>query len=218
MANALIIVDVQNDFCEGGALAVTGGTTVAARLAELLSDGAAAAGFDHVVATQDWHIDPGSHFSATPDFVSSWPVHCVAGSPGAQWHPALAPMASTVEAWVRKGRYEDAYSGFQGRALTPGAAGTAGAVGLAGIAGAAEPGPGEPLPGQPLADWLESRGVSHVTVAGLATDFCVRATALDAARLGLDVTVRPSLVAAVYPGRTEEVFAELRTAGVTVPR
>lgn len=206
MASALIIVDVQNDFCEGGSLAVQGGAAVAAGIAQLLSDGAASAGFDHVVATQDWHIDPGAHFSATPDFVRSWPVHCVAGTPGAAWHPVLAPVADQVEAWVRKGRYEDAYSGFQGRALAPHAA------------EAAEPGPGDPLPGQPLADWLAERGVTQVSVVGLATDFCVKATALDAARLGLDVTLHSGLVAGVHPEHEDEVFAELRAAGVSVAR
>lgn len=206
MTNALIIVDVQNDFCEGGALAVNGGSAVAGRIAELLGRGAEAAGFDHVVATQDWHIDPGAHFSANPDFVRSWPVHCVAGSRGSEWHPSLAPVADAVEAWVRKGRYEDAYSGFEGRALTPLAS------------EAAEPGPGDPVPGEPLAAWLGSRGVSQVTVVGLATDFCVKATALDAVGLGLEVTVRPSLVAAVHPDATEEVFAQLRAAGVSISR
>ena len=91
MTRALIVVDTQNDFCEGGSLAVAGGAAVAARIAELL--GQDGQGYDHVVATRDHHIDPGSHFSATPDYVDSWPVHCVAGTPGAELHPALAGVS-----------------------------------------------------------------------------------------------------------------------------
>jgi nicotinamidase/pyrazinamidase len=108
MANALIVVDVQNDFCEGGSLAVAGGAAVAAEVTALLGRGR----YDHVVATRDYHIDPGAHFSDTPDFVDSWPVHCVTGTPGASFHPELD--VAGLQAVFSKGAYEAAYSGFQG--------------------------------------------------------------------------------------------------------
>src|SRR3954447_8245897 len=104
MANALIIVDVQNDFCEGGSLAVRGGAGVAAGISRSLAEGA----WDHVVATQDFHIDPGAHFGDPPDFVDSWPVHCVVGTDGVTFHPAL--VTDRVEAVFRKGEHAAAYS------------------------------------------------------------------------------------------------------------
>ena len=110
MVRALIIVDVQNDFCEGGSLAVAGGAAVARGISSLL----ASAGHDyaHVVATKDYHIDPGSHFSDHPDYARSWPPHCVAGTNGAEFHPDLD--TADVEAVVRKGAHAAAYSGFEG--------------------------------------------------------------------------------------------------------
>jgi nicotinamidase/pyrazinamidase len=109
MSNALIVVDVQNDFCEGGALAVSGGADTAAKITDRL----AAGGYDHVVATRDNHIDPGAHFSDEPDFRRSWPRHCEAGTPGAAFHPALDTAA--ISAVFDKGQYSDGYSGFDGR-------------------------------------------------------------------------------------------------------
>ena len=106
MKPALIIVDVQYDFCPGGALGTERGNEVAAKIATLQQD------YDTVVATQDWHIDPGSHFSQSPDFVDSWPVHCVAESHGAAMHEAIGP----AQAYFRKGEYTAAYSGFEGAA------------------------------------------------------------------------------------------------------
>jgi len=225
MSSVLIIVDVQNDFCEGGSLAVTGGAAVAAGIVSLLADGPVAAGFDTVVATQDWHIAPGTHFAAAgagPNFLDTWPVHCVAGTEGAALHPALAPVTRHIDAYVRKGRYEAAYSGFEGWALEapgrtpPDAARTGEAGGSPDVAAAAEPGPGEPLPGVPLAQWLRQRGLDRVSIAGIATDFCVRATALDAAAAGLDVTLLPALCAAVHPDGVPSVLAELEAAGVRI--
>lgn len=108
---ALIVVDVQNDFCEGGSLAVTGGAKVAADVSALL---AADHGYAHVVATKDHHIDPGAHWSDQPDYVDSWPVHCEVGTPGEEFHPDLD--TSAVEAVFLKGEYEAAYSGFEGAA------------------------------------------------------------------------------------------------------
>jgi nicotinamidase/pyrazinamidase len=181
---ALIVVDVQNDFCEGGSLAVTGGAAVAAAIsARLRADGDR---WDHVVATRDHHVDPGAHFSEHPDFVDTWPPHCRTGTPGASFHPELD--VAPIEAVFDKGRFTAAYSGFEGR--TP--------------AGAA------------LRDWLAERGVTEVDVVGIATDHCVRATALDAAGAGFATTVLLDLCAGVAPDSTDRALTELRAAGVTV--
>jgi nicotinamidase/pyrazinamidase len=179
---ALIIVDVQNDFCEGGSLAVTGGAKVAADV----STHARRSAYDHVVATRDHHVDPGAHFSDTPDFVDSWPPHCRVGTPGASFHPELD--VAPIEAVFDKGAHTAAYSGFEG----------------------AEPN------GTGLLEWLADRGVTEVDVVGIATDHCVRATALDAAAAGLQVTVLLDLCAGVAPESTERAITELRAAGVTV--
>lgn len=177
---ALLIIDVQNDFCEGGSLAVSGGAAVARAITDYL---AGAAGYDHVVATADHHIDPGSHFSDHPDYASSWPPHCVAGTAGADLHQALDP--GLIEAVFRKGEYEAAYSGFEGVWL-----------------------------GVRLADWLRSRGVEEVDIAGIATDYCVRATALDAVKAGFRATVLVDLIAGVAPESSAAALDELRDSGV----
>jgi nicotinamidase/pyrazinamidase len=182
MAKALIVVDVQNDFCEGGSLPVTGGAAVAAGVSAHIGRG----GYDHVVATRDYHIDPGAHFSANPDFVRSWPVHCVAGTPGASFHPELD--VAGIEAVFSKGAHAAAYSGFEG--VEPGGVG--------------------------LADWLRARGVDSVEVVGIATDHCVRATALDAARSGFATTVLLGLTAGVDQSTVDTALVELRSAGVEV--
>ncbi|KJK44772.1 isochorismatase family protein [Streptomyces sp. NRRL F-4428] len=191
MHRALIVVDVQNDFCEGGSLAVTGGADVAAAITELI--GQATAGYRHVVATRDHHIDPGAHFAhppAEPDYESSWPVHCVAGTEGVGFHPNFAPAVASgaVAAVFDKGDHEAAYSGFEG---------------------ADENGDG-------LAAWLRERHVGEVDVVGIATDHCVKATALDAARAGFTTRVLLDLTAAVAPHTTERALEELRAAGVTL--
>ena len=185
-ARALVIVDVQNDFCEGGSLAVAGGAEVASEVSEHVSRHAA--DYDHVVATADWHIDPGAHFSQTPDYVDSWPVHCVAESEGAEFHPRLAGALGHVEAVFRKGEHAAAYSGFEGRADVD--ARTS------------------------LADWLKERGVTHVDVVGIATDHCVRATAADAQREGFHTTVLLDLTAGVARSTTDAALSQLREAGV----
>ena len=179
---ALIIVDVQNDFCEGGSLAVAGGAAVARAVSERLSGG----GHDyaHVVATQDFHIDPGSHFSDHPDYAASWPPHCVAGTPGADFHPNLD--TSAVEAVFRKGAHAAAYSGFEGRDDS----------------------------GTLLGDWLRGHGVDEVDVVGIATDYCVHATAADAARTGLKTRVLLDLTAGVAPESTAKAIEDLRADGV----
>jgi nicotinamidase/pyrazinamidase len=180
---ALIIVDVQNDFCEGGSLAVAGGAEVAQRITALL---AAHPGYAHVLATKDFHIDPGSHFSASPDFVDSWPVHCVAATAGADFHPALG--VTPIEAVFEKGHYSAAYSGFEGTQHD----------------------------GTTLTEWLTARGVEQVDVVGIATDYCVRATATDAATLGFTTRVLLDLTAGVSPATTESAVDALRAAGVEV--
>ena len=170
---ALIVVDVQNDFCEGGSLAVDGGADVAARIGPHV----AASAYDVVVATQDHHVDPGEHFT-------EWPPHCVAGTTGADFHPRLD--TSVVDAVFRKGADRAAYSGFEG---------------------ATDDGTG-------LADFLPRHHVTDVDVVGLATDHCVRATALDAAGAGFTTRVLIDLCAGVAPDTTEAALAELREAGV----
>ena len=185
-ARALIIVDVQRDFCEGGSLAVTGGAEVAHLVSEHVVRHAA--DYDHVVATADWHIDPGPHFSDSPDFVDTWPVHCVAGSEGADFHPHLATALHHVEAVFRKGEHAAAYSGFEGHSDE-----------------------GE---GSSLAAWLRERNVGQVEVVGIATDHCVRATALDARREGLETTVLLDLTAGVARPTTDAALLAMEEAGI----
>src|SRR5215208_288295 len=181
MTRALLVIDVQNDFCEGGSLAVAGGADVAAAISEHART--AAGDYAHVVATRDAHVDPGGHFHAAPDFVDSWPAHCVAGTDGAELHPRLD--RGPIEAVFDKGEYAAAYSGFEARSE-----------------------------GTPLADWLRARGVDAVDVVGIATDHCVRATALDAAAEGFRTRVLLNLTAGVAEGTTEAALDQLRTAGV----
>lgn len=182
MSTAAIVVDVQNDFTEGGSLAVAGGAGVAAAI----TGHVASADYAAVAATRDHHVDPGAHFSAHPDYVTSWPAHCVVGSGGEELHPALD--RSLVDAVFDKGEHAAAYSGFEGHG--PSGAG--------------------------LADWLRSRGVDAVEVMGIATDHCVAATALDAVREGFAVTVRLDLTAGVAAATTDAALDRMREAGVTL--
>ncbi|VEG58463.1 nicotinamidase-like amidase [Mycolicibacterium aurum] len=178
---ALIIVDVQNDFCEGGSLAVAGGATVVQGINALLRD---SPGYAHVVATKDFHIDPGTHFSPDPDYVDSWPVHCVAETHGADFHPDLDVMP--IEAVFTKGRYAAAYSGFEGTLDD----------------------------GTSLADWLRARGIDSVDIVGIATDYCVKATAADAAAAGFATRVLLGLTAGVSPATSADAVDAMRAAGV----
>jgi nicotinamidase/pyrazinamidase len=175
MSRALIIVDVQNDFCEGGSLAVTGGAAVARDVSARLAEPGR---WDHVVATKDFHIDPGTHFQ-------EWPVHCVAGTHGSDFHPEL--VTDRIEAVFHKGAHAAAYSGFEGVS-----------------------------DGTGLARWLRDRGVTEVDVVGIATDYCVRATALDAAREGFATTVLTGLTAAVSADTRKVAIQELEENGVTL--
>ena len=181
---ALIIVDVQNDFCEGGSLAVTGGAAVARAISEHVANGGR--DYGHVVATKDFHVDPGSHFSDHPDYAASWPPHCVAGTSGADFHPDLDTGA--VQAVFLKGAHAAAYSGFEGAADD----------------------------GTPLAAWLRARDVDQVDVVGIATDYCVRSTAADAVANGFGTRVLLGLTAGVAPGSTSEAIESLRGTGVDV--
>jgi len=209
MSRALIIVDVQNDFCEGGSLAVTGGAAVAGAISEYLD--AHNSEFDHVVATQDWHIDPGSHFSDSPDYKDSWPPHCVAGTRGAELHPDLD--TEYIDAYFRKGQYAAAYSGFEGL-LAPEDAVPTGERQPGGLPGAqAELEAGGDAIG--LDDWLQSHDVEDVVVVGIATDYCVKATALDAVQAGYGVTVVRSLTAGIAED-LEDAVAELELGGADI--
>lgn len=178
---ALVIVDVQNDFCAGGSLAVPGGAALGAAINRYLTG---RPGYQHVIATKDFHIDPGDHFSDHPDFSTTWPPHCIAGTPGADFHPALD--TGPIEAVFCKGADAAAYSGFEG------------------IDGN----------GTPLLEWLHQRGVDEVDLVGIATDHCVRRTAEDAVRAGLRTRVLVGLTAAISPESGVAALAELRTAGV----
>ncbi|MER0244668.1 isochorismatase family protein [Streptomyces sp. HSW2009] len=222
MGRALIVVDVQNDFCEGGAVPVGGGADTAAAVAELVAGaGAGAEGSDNgsdngsdrtngagagagsgdgfgddgtayarVVATRDHHIDPGAHFSAHPDYRDSFPVHCLAGSSGSEFHPAFAPVAASgaVDEVFFKGAHSASKSGFEGATAD----------------------------GTPLAEWLRAHDIQAVDVVGIATDHCVRATALDAVAAGFTTRVLLDYTADVAADTTERAASDLRAAGVTL--
>jgi nicotinamidase/pyrazinamidase len=182
VTKALILVDIQNDFCEGGSLAVAGGAAVAAAVNSLVHGGS----YDHVVATRDYHIDPGGHHSDTPNFVDTWPPHCLADTPGASFHPSLD--VSGIEAVFSKGHYSAAYSGFEGSHHD----------------------------GSSLESWLSARGVSSVDVVGIATDHCVRATALDAVRAGFATTVLLDYTAGVAKPTVDAALREMTSNAITL--
>lgn len=186
---ALVIVDVQHDFCEGGSLPVDGGIETARRINEYVLEHRGEYG--HVVATADWHHDPGAHWSENPDFVQSWPVHCAVGTRGAEFRPEIGDALDEVAAVFRKGQHEAAYSGFEGHTDEE----------------------GRPVT---LAGWLRERGVDSLDVVGIATDHCVRATALDAAREGFTTRVLLDLTAGVAPATTKAAVQQLRETGVEV--
>jgi nicotinamidase/pyrazinamidase len=190
MTRALIVVDVQNDFCEGGSLPVAGGARVASDIGELLHHWSRrddkSPGYDHVVATKDHHIDPGNHWSREPDYRESWPVHCRVGTDGEAFHPNLDPQP--FDAIFLKGEHQAAYSGFEGR----------------------EAG------GHTLTDWLRSHQVTEVDVCGIATDYCVRATALDAVGAGFTTRLLTDLCAGVAEDSTTAALEEMREAGIRV--
>jgi nicotinamidase/pyrazinamidase len=182
MTRALVIVDVQNDFCEGGSLAVVGGADIAIGINAYVE--AQEDSYAHIVATRDHHVDPGEHFSQHPDYVKTWPVHCVAGTEGAEFHTQLETDA--IEAVFDKGAFAAAYSGLEGADAD----------------------------GTPLATWLRDRGVDALDVVGIATDHCVRATALDAVANGFHTRVLLDLTAGVAIETTDAAAAEMRDAGI----
>lgn len=184
MTKALFIVDVQNDFTEGGALGVEGGDAVAAAISRHLA--AHASDYAVIVASRDWHDghnDNGGHFHPEPDFVDSWPVHCVSGTEGAEYDSALTTDAVTHH--VKKGQGLPAYSLFEGTTDD----------------------------GEAVADLLRDHGVVDVDIVGLATDYCVRASALDAIEHGRHVRILTDLVAGVAAETSEAALAELAHAG-----
>jgi nicotinamidase/pyrazinamidase len=183
---ALLVVDVQNDFCEGGSLAVAGGAEVAGLISAFVAD--RADDYATIAATADWHEEPVGHFSDEPDYVDTWPAHCRIGTPGADFHPAVRPAVAQAAAVFRKGRFRAAYSGFEGHAP-------------------------DPDTGQPLDHWLEEQDIGAVDIVGIATDHCVRATAVDALRRGLSVRVHLHLTAGVLPATTARTLDELRASG-----
>ncbi len=184
---ALIVVDVQQDFCEGGNLAVPGGEAAAVAISDLIASAGGA--YALVVATRDWHVDPGAHFAGEgtpPDFVNSWPVHCVAGTAGAEWHPDLGLPDSAVV--VSKGEHAAAYSGFEG------------------VAG----------DGRSLSDVLHDEGISAVDLVGIATSYCVRATALDSVKAGFSTRVLAPLTADIDAAVTPTTLDRLARRGVKI--
>ncbi|RCS61792.1 isochorismatase family protein [Microbacterium sp. JB110] len=185
MSRGLLIVDVQNDFTEGGALAVTGGDAVARGVSRFLAERAGE--YAAVIASRDWHDganDNGGHFAeGEPDFVDTWPVHCVAGTEGADYDPLFD--ASAVTHHVKKGQGEPAYSAFEGTTEA----------------------------GSTLSALLTDLGVVEIDVVGIATDHCVRASVLDAIRDGRAVRVFTDLVAGVAPDSSDAALAEIRAAG-----
>jgi nicotinamidase/pyrazinamidase len=188
MTKALLVVDVQNDFCEGGSLAVSGGAAVAKKISDYLRS----ADYELVVASRDWHDSDNNnsgHFAdaaADPDYKTSWPIHCVANSEGANYHPNLE--LDLIQAHVFKGQGAHGYSAFEG---TTEAGGT-------------------------LAELLKLKGISQLDVVGIATDHCVLASALDAKKLGLTVRVISSLTAGVSAESTERAIDSLIDSGVEV--
>ncbi|WP_328417701.1 isochorismatase family protein [Streptomyces violaceus] len=189
MGRGLIVVDVQNDFCEGGSIPVAGGARIASAIAELV-ERSVGRDYQYVVATRDHHIDPGSHFSETPDFRDSFPVHCVAGDEGGEFHPHFAPVVTDgkVHAVFFKGAHSASKSGFEGADAE----------------------------GTSLAEWLRVREVEDVDVVGIATDHCVRATALDAVKAGFRARVLLDYSVGVAPHTTAAALDDFRQAGVAV--
>ena len=178
-----MVVDVQNDFCEGGSLAVSGGAAVARGVTEYLRRHRG--DYALVAATRDFHVDPGPHFAAEPDFRDSWPVHCVAGTEGAELHPDLD--RELVDEVFDKGRDTAAYSGFEARSAS----------------------------GRLLGERLREAGIEELDVAGIATDYCVQATVLDALKEGFRVRVLTDLCAGVAPATTEAARRAMEAAGAT---
>lgn len=189
MKRALLVVDVQRDFCEGGSLAVVGGAAVAEAISKYLASRRGA--YALVVASRDAHVDPGEHFSDHPDFRDSWPPHCRVGTEGAELHPLLfrhLPLDRAIDVVVDKGAHHAAYSAFEGNDSR----------------------------GRLLEECLRNVDIDELDICGIATDYCVRASALDARRLGWPVRLLSELSVGVDPRSSEAARAELVAAGVVV--
>lgn len=190
MGKALFVIDVQNDFCEGGALACKGGALVAKNITEYLNKHKA--DYDYVIASRDWHTpnqSNGGHFPEVgiePDFVNNWPLHCIAGEIGAEYHPNLD--SSLIDIHIKKGQGQHGYSIFEGTTDQ----------------------------GEKIQDLIKRLGITDVDVVGIATDYCVRASSLDANNFGLNVRVITSLTAGVAAVSTEAAIDEMVDAGVKV--
>lgn len=181
---ALIVVDVQPTFCEDGELGVSGGNAVAERIASFAQQERASYGL--VVTTQDWHIEPGDHFSDAPDFVDTWPPHGVAGTPNAQLHPALESL--NADAAIKKGQYQAAYSGFEGKDEQ----------------------------GRSLTQVLQESAITAVDIVGIAESHCVKQTALDALAAGFEVRVFSDLTVPVSEDQGVSARVAMAQAGVVL--
>lgn len=190
MSRALLIIDVQNDFCEGGSLACAGGASVAQRVTEYLRDHKS--DYDFVIASRDWHDadnNNGGHFASEgqgPDFANTWPAHCVSGTNGAEYHPNLD--ASLINVHLEKGMGKPSYSAFEGVTRD----------------------------GKSIADVLASAGVDQLDVVGIATDYCVLASSLDARKAGLAVTVLTEMCAGISAESTDSAIAQMKAAGCQI--
>lgn len=192
---ALLLIDMQVDFCEGGSLAVKGGDNLAMRLARYVQNiegrhqlTSGNSGYTTLIASRDAHIDPLEHFSDKPDFQNSWPIHCKQGSPGFEFHPALRDLP--FDACFDKGAYSAGYSAFEGSTKDS----------------------------LSLADWLRLKGISQLDLAGIALEHCVKATALDALKLGFETNLLCDYCLAINPSKADMVYEYLSLAGAGLIR
>jgi nicotinamidase/pyrazinamidase len=185
MRNALLVVDVQIDFVEGGSLGVKGGMQTAAMIARHVRHFKNE--YQFVVASRDYHESAPDHISATPDFVNTWPPHCMVGTPGAAFVPTIQNLVreKLIQTVVTKGRNAAAYSAFDGVDAR----------------------------GHPLLEVLKENRVDHIDVCGIATDYCVRASALDARKNEFQVRVLVNLCAAVNEATGVQALEEMKAAG-----
>ena len=200
MSKALIIVDVQPTFCEGGELGVEGGNAVAERIAEYVETHRNE--YSYVATTQDWHVEPGRHWSDDPDYVDTWPVHGKAGTANAGLHPAIAALG--IGHHFKKGQYSPSYSGFEGLEDNTNRIPTREEVAA------------DLTAGRTLANALEAAGITRVDVVGLAESHCVKETALDARKLGYETHVIENLTEPVSEELGVEARRQMREAGVVL--
>lgn len=200
MSKALIIVDVQPTFCEGGELGVEGGNAVAERIAEYVETHRNE--YAYIATTQDWHVEPGRHWSDDPDYVDTWPVHGKAGTANAGLHPAIAALG--IGHHFKKGQYSPSYSGFEGLEDNTDRIPTREEVAA------------DLTAGRTLANALEAAGITRVDVVGLAESHCVKETALDARKLGYETHVIEELTEPVSEELGVDARRQMREAGVVL--